>query len=99
MILIKLNVSFNIFFLLLQTWNPKSKSEPYAQTAEELMNLAKTTMEQFFEIPIGITEDLVQDLADGLESIFQDYMMFVAACGKYSKCIKKLKLFAIKLLD
>ena len=47
------------------------------------MKLAKTTVEQFFQIPIGITEDIVQDLADGLESIFQDYMMFVAACGKH----------------
>jgi len=31
---------------------------------------------------MGITEDIVQELADGLESLFQDYMMFVAACGK-----------------
>ena len=40
-------------------------------------------MEQFFKIPIGITEDIVQELADGLESLFQDYMMFVTTCGKY----------------
>jgi len=44
---------------------------------------AKKAIEQFFKIPIGITEDVVQELADGLESLFQDYMMFVAACGKY----------------
>ncbi|RDY10739.1 hypothetical protein CR513_04695, partial [Mucuna pruriens] len=64
-----------------ETWNPKSKSEPYAPSAAELGKFAKTSVEQFFQIPIGITEDAVQELADGLESLFQDYMMFVAACG------------------
>jgi hypothetical protein len=78
-------VILNFFSLLLQTWNPKSKSEPYAQSASEIVKSAKTTVEEFFQIPIGITEELVQDLADGLETIFQDYMMFVAACGKYCK--------------
>ncbi|OIW02146.1 hypothetical protein TanjilG_02370 [Lupinus angustifolius] len=73
-----------------ETWNPKSKSEPYAQSAAELMKLAKTTVEQFFQIPIGNTEDLVQDLADGLESLFQDYMMFVAACGTKQSYIPSL---------
>jgi len=47
------------------------------------VQLAKTTVEEFFQIPVGKTEDIVQELADGLESLFQDYMMFVAACGKY----------------
>ncbi|KAG5387551.1 hypothetical protein IGI04_039021 [Brassica rapa subsp. trilocularis] len=41
-----------------ETWNPKSKSEPYAQSAGELMKLAKDAIDEFFEIPIGITEDL-----------------------------------------
>ena len=67
---------------MLQTWNPKSKSEPYAQSAEELMKLAKETVDDFFQIPIGITEDLVQDLADGLEHVFKEYTSFVASCGK-----------------
>ena len=67
---------------VLQTWNPKSKSEPYAQSAVELMKLAKETADNFFEIPIGITEDLVLDLADGLETHFQEYATFVASCGK-----------------
>lgn len=31
---------------------------------------------------MGITEDVVQELADGLEGLFQDYVMFVAACGE-----------------
>ncbi|CAL0333524.1 unnamed protein product [Lupinus luteus] len=84
-----------IFKLLRQwiqesTWNPKSKSEPYAQSAAELMKLANTTVEHFFQIPIGNTEDLIQDLADGLESLFQDYMMFVAACGTKQSYIPSL---------
>lgn len=66
----------------MQTWNPKSKSEPYAQSAEELMKLAKETVEDFFEIPIGITENIVHDLANGLEHLFKDYTTFVASCGK-----------------
>ncbi|TKY53684.1 DUF810 protein [Spatholobus suberectus] len=73
-----------------ETWNPKSKSEPYAQSATELVKFAKTTVEQFFQIPIGITEDIVQELADGLESLFQDYMMFDAACGTKQSYIPSL---------
>ncbi|KAI4345867.1 hypothetical protein L6164_012955 [Bauhinia variegata] len=73
-----------------ETWNPKSKSEPYAQSAVELMKMAKTTVEEFFEIPIGITEDLVQDLAEGLESLFREYMAFVAACGSKQSYIPSL---------
>lgn len=72
----------NWLTFVLQTWNPKSKSEPYAQSAVELMKLAKETADNFFEIPIGITEDLVLDLADGLETHFQEYATFVASCGK-----------------
>ena len=46
-----------------QTWNPKSKTEPYGQSGVELMKLAKETVEDFFEIPIGISDDLVHNLA------------------------------------
>ncbi|KAL5194370.1 Protein unc-13 [Glycine soja] len=73
-----------------ETWNPKSKSEPYAPSAAELVKLTKTTVEEFFQIPVGITEDIVQELADGLESLFQDYMMFVAACGTKQSYIPSL---------
>ncbi|XP_061371013.1 protein unc-13 homolog [Gastrolobium bilobum] len=73
-----------------ETWNPKSKSELYAQSAAELTKLAATTVEEFFQVPIAITEDLVQDLADGLENLFQDYMMFVAACGSKQSYIPLL---------
>ncbi|OIV90004.1 hypothetical protein TanjilG_00350 [Lupinus angustifolius] len=73
-----------------ETWNPKSKLEPYAQSAAELMKLAKTTVEKFFQIPIGNTEDLVPHLAEGLESLFQDYMMFVASCGTKQSYVPSL---------
>lgn len=66
----------------MQTWNPKSKSEPYAQSAVELMKSARETANEFFEIPIGITDDLVLDLAEGLEQLFQEYTTFVASCGE-----------------
>lgn len=77
-------ICFNLFFL--QTWNPRSKTEPYAQSAVELMKVAKETVEEFFEIPIGVTEELVRDLSAGLERIFQDYITFVASCGNSFIC-------------
>ncbi|GAU26821.1 hypothetical protein TSUD_289260 [Trifolium subterraneum] len=64
-----------------ETWNPKSKSEPVAKSVVEMMNLAKKIVQEFFQIPIGITEDLVQELADGLHKLFKEYTMFIAACG------------------
>ncbi|CAA0164374.1 unnamed protein product [Arabidopsis thaliana] len=73
-----------------ETWNPKSKSEPYAQSAGELMKLANDAIEEFFEIPIGITEDLVHDLAEGLEKLFQEYTTFVASCGSKQSYIPTL---------
>ncbi|KAJ4874017.1 hypothetical protein Rs2_44204 [Raphanus sativus] len=73
-----------------ETWNPKSKSEPYAQSAGELMKLAKDAIAEFFEVPIGITEDLVHDLAEGLEQLFQEYTTFVASCGSKQSYIPTL---------
>ncbi|KAF8392150.1 hypothetical protein HHK36_022492 [Tetracentron sinense] len=73
-----------------ETWNPKSKTEPYAQSAVEMMKLAKETVDDFFEIPINISDDLVQDLADGLELLFQDYTSFVASCGSKQSYIPTL---------
>ncbi|XP_008785335.4 protein unc-13 homolog [Phoenix dactylifera] len=64
-----------------ESWIPRSKSEPYAQSAVDLMKLAKVTVDEFFEIPVGARDDMVQDLADGLETLFQDYVSFVASCG------------------
>ncbi|CAL0316731.1 unnamed protein product [Lupinus luteus] len=73
-----------------KTWNPKSKSEQFAPSAAELMKLAAATVEECFQVPIAITEDLVQVLADGLEILFQDYIMFVAACGSKQSYIPVL---------
>ncbi|CAN6883396.1 unnamed protein product [Brassica oleracea] len=73
-----------------ETWNPKSKSEPYAQSAGELMKLANDAIAEFFEVPIGITEDLVHDLAEGLEQLFQEYTSFVASCGSKQSYIPTL---------
>ncbi|XP_047180067.1 protein unc-13 homolog [Vigna umbellata] len=73
-----------------ETWNANSKSESYAQSAAELMKLARTTVEEFFKVPIAITEDLVQDLVDGLENLFHDYMKFVASCGSKQSFIPML---------
>lgn len=66
----------------MQTWNPKSKTEPYAQSAVDLMRHAKETVETFFEIPMAISDDLVGDLADGFKHLFKEYVTFVTSCGK-----------------
>ncbi|KAG7018808.1 hypothetical protein SDJN02_20681, partial [Cucurbita argyrosperma subsp. argyrosperma] len=73
-----------------ETWNPRSKTEPYAQSAVELMKLAKETVEEFFEIPIGVTEELVREIAAGLEHSFQDYITFVSSCGSKQSYIPQL---------
>lgn len=58
-----------------------SKTEPYAQSAVEMMKLAKEIIDDFFEIPVKITEDLVEDLTEGLGQLIQEYAEFVASCG------------------
>ncbi|GMH18876.1 hypothetical protein Nepgr_020717 [Nepenthes gracilis] len=73
-----------------ETWNPKSKAEPFAQSAVELMKLAKETVDEFFELPIGISENLVKDLAGGLERIVRDYTTFVASCGTKQSYVPSL---------
>jgi hypothetical protein len=47
----------------------------------ELMKVARATVDQFAEIPASAKDEMVQDLVDGLESVFQDYISFVASCG------------------
>ncbi|GMP60395.1 hypothetical protein CsSME_00023281 [Camellia sinensis var. sinensis] len=60
-----------------ETWNLKSKTEPYAQSVGEIMKVAKETVDSFFEIPLGMSEDLVHELADGLEYLIREYTTFV----------------------
>ncbi|KAJ3682382.1 hypothetical protein LUZ60_014955 [Juncus effusus] len=73
-----------------ESWVPKSKTEPYAQSAYELMKLAKCTVDEFFEIPVGARDDMVQELADGLGTLIQDYTSFVASCGTKQSYIPNL---------
>ncbi|XAR48942.1 hypothetical protein NMG60_11031936 [Bertholletia excelsa] len=65
----------------IETWNPISKTEPYAQSSVDLMSHAKETVNTFFEIPLDIPENLLHEFADGLEHIIRDYITFVASCG------------------
>ncbi|KAK9009441.1 hypothetical protein V6N11_035973 [Hibiscus sabdariffa] len=65
----------------LETWSPFSKSEPHAYSAVDLMNLTKETVNDFLQIPVGVTEDLVLDLAQGLEKTIQEYVTFATSCG------------------
>ncbi|KAG8369882.1 hypothetical protein BUALT_Bualt14G0059700 [Buddleja alternifolia] len=64
-----------------ETWNPKSKMEPYAHSAAELVRFAKEAVENFFEIPVNVSENLIYDLTDGLEHLLGDYITFAASCG------------------
>ncbi|KAH7662747.1 Protein unc-13-like protein [Dioscorea alata] len=73
-----------------ESWIPKSKTEPFAQSAVDLMRLAKVTVDEFYEIPVSSREDLVMELADGLETLFQDYTAFVASCGSKQSYIPPL---------
>ncbi|KAL4590980.1 hypothetical protein LXL04_003928 [Taraxacum kok-saghyz] len=73
-----------------ETWNPKSKTEPYAQSAVELLKQARDLLVSFFEIPIAISETMVEDFADGVERILRDYTTFVASCGTKQNYIPTL---------
>ncbi|CDO99278.1 unnamed protein product [Coffea canephora] len=64
-----------------ETWNPKSKTEPYAHSAVELMKHIKDSLDSFLHTPVNLSEDLVHTLTDGLEHLFRDYITFVASCG------------------
>ncbi|KAL7081260.1 hypothetical protein ACP275_14G028700 [Erythranthe tilingii] len=64
-----------------ETWNPKSKTEPYAHSASELVSFVKEVVDSFFEIPVTLSESLFYDFVNGLENVFRDYIAFVASCG------------------
>ncbi|KAL3648753.1 hypothetical protein CASFOL_005156 [Castilleja foliolosa] len=64
-----------------ETWNPKSKTEPYAHSATEIVKFAKEAVSDFLEIPVNVSENLAYDLTDGLEHLIGDYITFVASCG------------------
>ncbi|KAI3511468.1 hypothetical protein L1887_18622 [Cichorium endivia] len=73
-----------------ETWNPMSKSEPYAQSAMELMKQTKDAVDSFFGIPIGVSEELVREFANAVEQIVQDYTTLVASCGSKQSYVPAL---------
>jgi hypothetical protein len=71
----------------LETWNPGSKSEPYAQSAVDLMKLAKATVDELMEIhqQWPMSEPL-QHLIDGIDRLVHQYASFLASsCGAGTK--------------
>ncbi|KAI4311329.1 hypothetical protein MLD38_036234 [Melastoma candidum] len=64
-----------------ENWNPKSKMEPYAQSAVDFTKFVKEMVEEFLDIPIGLNEDSMQDLTEGLGHLLHDYISLVASCG------------------
>ncbi|KAJ3693151.1 hypothetical protein LUZ60_012246 [Juncus effusus] len=67
-----------------ENWHPRSKDkkDAYAQSAAELMKVAKTTVDEFFEIQVDrAREELLQELADGIDKLVQDYASLVASVG------------------
>lgn len=38
-------------------------------------------MNNFFQIPVNVSQNLVCDLVEGLEHLFRDYITFAASCG------------------
>ncbi|CAL4928949.1 unnamed protein product [Urochloa decumbens] len=73
-----------------ESWIPKSKGDPYARSAVELMKLAKATVDEFFGIPVTARDGMVHDLADGLGVIFQEYISFLASCGNKQSYLPSL---------
>lgn len=66
-----------------ETWNPRSKAEPYAQSAVDLMKLAKVTVDEMLEIQVASAckEELLQRLVDGIDHLVHQYAMLLASCG------------------
>ncbi|PKA55059.1 hypothetical protein AXF42_Ash003696 [Apostasia shenzhenica] len=73
-----------------ESWMPKSKGEPFAQSAVDLIKLAKMTTDEFFEIPVMARDEMVQNLTEGFETIFQEYTKFVASCGNRQSYVPML---------
>ena len=67
-----------------ETWNPRSKAEPYAQSAVDLMKLAKVTIDELLEIQVApaCKEELLQRLVDGVDHLVHQYALLLASsCG------------------
>ncbi|CAN6236784.1 unnamed protein product [Urochloa humidicola] len=66
-----------------ESWNPRSKAEPYAQSAADLMKLAKVTVDELLEVqvPPACRDELLQRLVDGVDQLVHQYALLVASCG------------------
>ncbi|KAJ1273614.1 hypothetical protein BS78_06G295500 [Paspalum vaginatum] len=66
-----------------ESWNPRSRAEPYAQSAVDLMKLAKVTVDELLEIQVApaCREELLQRLVDGIDHLVRQYALLVASCG------------------
>ncbi|CAO2044374.1 unnamed protein product [Urochloa humidicola] len=66
-----------------ESWNPRSKAEPYAQSAVDLMKLAKVTVDELIEVqvPPACRDELLQRLVDGIDRLVHQYALLVASCG------------------
>ncbi|KAI4303966.1 hypothetical protein MLD38_039542 [Melastoma candidum] len=64
-----------------ETWNPKSETEAYAQSAAELVVLTKGAVAEFKTIQEELSSDLNGHLVERLRDLFKDYISFAAACG------------------
>ncbi|CAN6269908.1 unnamed protein product [Urochloa humidicola] len=66
-----------------ESWNPRSKTEPYAQSAVDLMKLAKVTVDELIEVqvPPGCRDELLQRLVDSIDRLVHQYALLVASCG------------------
>ncbi|KAK8456305.1 hypothetical protein SEVIR_3G000600v4 [Setaria viridis] len=76
-----------------ESWNPRSKTEPYAQSAVDLMKLAKVTMDELLEIQVpssSCREELLQCLVDGIDRLVHQYALLVASCGSKESYVPPL---------
>ncbi|CAL4970589.1 unnamed protein product [Urochloa decumbens] len=71
-----------------ESWNPRSKAEPYAQSAVDLMKLAKVTVDELLELQVSpppCRDELLQHLVNGIDELVQQYALLVAACAGPTK--------------
>ncbi|KAL6844279.1 hypothetical protein ACP4OV_025952 [Aristida adscensionis] len=78
-----------------ESWNPRSKAEPYAQSAVDLMKLAKVTVDELLEIqvagqPPACREELLYHLVDGIDHLVHQYALLLASCGSKESYVPPL---------
>ncbi|KAE8734147.1 peptide transporter PTR3-A-like [Hibiscus syriacus] len=71
-----------------ETWNPKSKSEPYAQSSVEFISMANETVKDLFEIPVEIADDMILGLAEGSKRSYLPPLPPLTRCNPDSKLFK-----------